>query len=336
MPHKKNVCFSFLTKNINIMSSEQEAKLSMYLKVQQFIAENIIVLTALFSIITTYKTTLDALILAIFEADALATADTKGYTEAKNDKREQITKLALRISGGGASYYKSIGDAGSRQAIYVTETELRRAKDTTIYTLVMQIWTLANAVSASLAPHGITAGDITNLHLFAQQYLALVELPRRKVSAKSAQGKKVDTLMAETDEFLYETLDPQMRVLDGTDDQVLYDEYRGNRGIDNNPTGGAGELVQIPLPQGAIAEIDAELLPQVGGSAIVKNTGPLGCILALYYAATNNQAYAGIGFQLTSGQEETIDANDPGPVQPYLLVQNISGVDGGLDFTSLT
>jgi len=223
------------------MNSNQEAKLGMYLKVQQFLTEKLTALTALFSIITIYKTSLDDFITDILEADALATADTTGYTEAKQTKRAQMTELALRVSGGGAAYYKLQDDSGSQNEIFFNASEFTRANDTEVYTHAMQVYRLANAAGvagAALAPHGITTTEVSNLNVKAQQYLAILELPKRKVSAKGAQVKKVVALMADTDDLLNETLDAQMRVLKGTADNDLFDEYEGNRGIDDNPTGG--------------------------------------------------------------------------------------------------
>ena len=63
------------------MNSYQESKVSMYLKVQQYLVNRLTALTALFSIITTYKTDLDDFLAAIFEADAIATADSTGHTD---------------------------------------------------------------------------------------------------------------------------------------------------------------------------------------------------------------------------------------------------------------
>lgn len=274
------------------MNDKQEAKVGMYLKVQQFLAEKLAVLAALFSIITDYKTDLDGLLADIFEADALATADTTGYTEAKQIKRDEMTTLALRISGGGAAYYKTLGDTGSQGEIYFTKTEFVSAHDRVAYAQAMQVHRLASLAGAALAPHGITAADITNLNLKAQQYLAILELPKRKVSAKAAQGKKVDALMADTDDFLNETLDAQMRVLKGTADNDLFDEYEGNRGIDDNPTGGGtgnnaereGDVVGP-----AIVYIDLTgITPTPASEAVIEITGNA---VQLYASAAPNLAY---------------------------------------------
>ncbi len=281
------------------MNSNQEAKVSMYLKVQQFLTEKLTVLTALFSIITTYKTSLDDLIAAIFEADALATADTTGYTEAKQTLRDEMTTLALRISGGGAAYYKLLGDSGSQNEIFFNPSEFTRAHDTVAYTMAMQVFRLANAAGAggaALAPHGITTTDVSNLNLKAQQYLAILELPKRKVSAKGAQGKKVDALMRDTDDLLYENLDPQMRVLQGTADQELLDEYNGNRGIDDAPTsssttqliveGDAGPALVTHIPLG-------DINPTPASQVIFETTGTL----KYYFAANAGDAPGGTFYE---------------------------------------
>jgi hypothetical protein len=242
-------------KTQQTMDSKQEAKVSMYLKVQLFLQNHLAALTALFSIITTYKTKLDDFITDIFDADAIATADTTGYAEAKGAKRAEATTLSVRISGGGSAYYKDQGDSGKQNEIFFNESEFTRAKDTEVFTQAMQVWRLADPVGAALAPHGITTTDISNLQLKALQYLAIVQLPQGKRSEKVAQGKKVDALMAEVDDFFKETLDPQMRVLKGTANQELLDEYESNRLIDDNPTSGSQVVVEGDLASPGIAHI---------------------------------------------------------------------------------
>jgi hypothetical protein len=68
----------------------------------------------------------------------------------------------------------------------------------------------------------------------------------------------------------------------------------------------------------------------------VENKGAAGCIIYIYYAATATALYTGTGVTLISGDEQTIEATDPGPIQAFLLAQNGSSINGSLDFTPLS
>jgi hypothetical protein len=321
------------------MNDVQEAKVSMYLKVQTFLNDNIVVLTALFSIITTLKGTLDAFLLAIFEADAIATADNTGAAEAKANKRLQLKTLLMRISGAGTAYYKLQGDDHKQEEMFMTETEFNRAHDSAAYTKAMQIFKLADALGAALAPHGITLTDISNLNLYAQQYLALLSLPKNLISQQAAQGKKVDNLLKETDDFLKETLDPQMRVLKGTENNDLFDEYEGNRGIDDNPSGGSGITVIVEGSYAVSETVTADLTGVNANSESTVTIETFDSPAGYFASETTAGLPTGTRYDRNEGTTITMPVDEFktligwSPTKQVVRVQNIGMVPGSFKLT---
>jgi hypothetical protein len=100
-------------------------------------------------------------------------------------------------------------------------------------------------------------------------------------------------------------------------------------------------VMEVAVPQhvavnaNQIVVLDSGIQPGDEGSAYFKNTSPFGSSLNIYFADSPGNPFTGTGLTLVSGQEVTVDSNDIGPLKAYLLVQNNSPFNGGLDFTNL-
>jgi hypothetical protein len=87
------------------------------------------------------------------------------------------------------------------------------------------------------------------------------------------------------------------------------------------------------LNAGSFASLISGPGPIVFGHAYVKKTGGAGSVLVIYYGLSAAQPYSGSGgLVLNNNRAISITPTSPGATQPYLLVQNISGINADLDF----
>jgi hypothetical protein len=107
--------------------------------------------------------------------------------------------------------------------------------------------------------------------------------------------------------------------------------------IHNNESGfGApASVTHLEVVDSAVVTIVDDVPPAAPGDIYLKNTGPAGCVLHIYFAPNPAQLFLGVGITLNSGQHVNATAADIGPIQSFLLVNNSSGVNGGLDFAPL-
>lgn len=81
------------------MNSLNEARIGMSLKVKQFLADHATTLSPI-TAIADVQTEINTAIADALDADARATADTRGYTTTKQEALDAMAKKALKVSRG--------------------------------------------------------------------------------------------------------------------------------------------------------------------------------------------------------------------------------------------
>jgi hypothetical protein len=225
------------------MNSYNEARIGMTLKVKQFLADRAAELLGI-TAIAGVQTALNTAIADALDADARATADTRGYTATKQEALELMAKKALKVSRGAAVYYEVNNDESKREEVAFEKSEILYAKrDTDAYVKARQVFQLAQPIQALMGAYNVLPADVDELNIRAEQFLSVVQLPERKVGEKKSWNEEfVRILDGINNDILLKQLDPLMGTIE-FDNEQLFSEYQSARSIDNNPTGGGGTEV---------------------------------------------------------------------------------------------
>ena len=225
------------------MTDYQTDKLGMYEKVLLFLttfAAELAGVTQIAGITTELEGNIDA----ITEAESIASEDTTGFTIQKKQAREALEGITLKVSQAAAAYFLSIGLPGKLKLSDYTKSELENARDNDLYVKSKKLWNLADPIKANLSAFNSGPAEVDDLNTAKEAFFDIIQLPASKRGEKTASGKDVEELMAETDELL-NGLDIYMNTFSANEN--LYSQYKSARAIDLSGGGSSN------IRQGAIA-----------------------------------------------------------------------------------
>lgn len=281
------------------MNGKQEDKAGMYLSIKSFLSDHAVELAGILEL-ADKETELSDLITEMFAADAKATADTKGYTEAKHIGQLLVAQGALHVGRGAASYFFGLNDPGTAGEITFSKSDLIYCRDSETYTRGKQVYAKANPVKASLPPFGVTVAAVDLLNTRCEAYLAMLQLPERKRDEKYGAGVDVDLHFVAIDKLLEEHIDNLVGTIEESN-PVLFAEYQAARSI--NSSGGGSPNVEV-----------FEGVINTPGIAVISTPGIIftdTTLIKLEMVGTGGRGY----FSDFAG-------NPPGPGQPFLDVQD--------------
>ncbi|MCW5907555.1 MAG: hypothetical protein KIS94_06840 [Chitinophagales bacterium] len=304
------------------MNDKQENKLSMFIKVSDFLETNVTELTAVANI-APLQTELDANIAAITEAEGVADSDTTGFTMLKAQERIDLETITLKVSRAAAAYFTSTGNIGMVKECDFTKSELETMRDTILYVKAKKLYDIAQPADANLSSFNSGPADVAALLDAINAYYTVIQLPQEKRTQKTASGMQVDELIRKTDRLL-KTLDVYMLTFEATN-QLLYNTYRGARAIDDN-TGGSQTNKSGTVNMSAVANIPfAESL--IGSDTVLRlgNNSGTGGQLLFYFSDSTTGGVAGSEVTVEDGQSVQVTALSIGYnalLSRYLNVSN--------------
>lgn len=300
------------------MTDDQENKLSMYIKVSDFLEAKAATLADITQI-ADIQTALDENIEDITTAEGTASSDTTGFTQQKKNASVALQTIMIKVSRAAASYFFTINNPGMLKLADYLPSELLRLRDGELYIRAKQLFKIADPVKANLTGFKSGPADVADLDTKKEAYFNVLQLPEAKRTEKTASGKDVDKEMADTDKLL-EGLDLLMSNFEA-DNLNLYNQYLSSRAIDNMTGGGGGETilltVQNTLAMGATGS--AGLIP--AGTQKVRFTGITGGPLESG-RSTNQTTFNGNTTTLSAPAVTTSDLSYYGATGDYIIVKN--------------
>lgn len=303
--------------NSIIMNNNLENKLSMYQKVQGYLALHSTE-AADVSAIATLKTQFDAKVNSILNLATTASADITGFTVDKQAKREELKARTLKLSTAIVAYAAMNDDNKLLEKCDETPAALDALRDNDFYTYANLIINEATPLLAQLATYGVVATDLSAATTAAAAYLNNIQNPRVQINERSRSLSELEDLFADADAFLKEKLDKVMKVFIATNTS-LYRGYEGARGIDQN-RGNIAPDYTGNVPAASLSLITT--LPYLAGRTFeIENTGNISLTLSLSATA---DALEGSILNLDPGQyavRKTTNLN-PNTAADKLYVQN--------------
>lgn len=174
---------------------------------------------------------------------------------------------------------------------------------------------------ADLAGEGIDAATVTAIRAKRTAFNTALKDQRKAIKARNTgQHERIEKGNA-----LYKPMVKHCNT--GKNIWENSDESKYNDYVIYHETGGApAGTVLLTLEPGDVLELASDISGGDEGSIYVKKQGAAGTEVAIYFAVTADQPYAGTGPKLTDNSAHTLAPTDIGPVQPYLCAQNTGTV----------
>ena len=217
------------------MDSKQENKVSMYNKVRAFFTTNQADYTD-YPAILGKVTEFNDLLTRLLAKDGEATEDTKGFTEQKLNNKNELIVNSLPIIGAIKAWSSVSKDFGMRGIVDVTESALRKMRDTDLLVYCLRLKEITTTNLSSLLMYNVDAAFVANYNTTVKTYNDAIEVTGDKKATRVAAGIAVDTLIVEIDSMLKEVIDSLM-LITAKAIPNSYQAYLNARSIVDNASG---------------------------------------------------------------------------------------------------
>jgi len=235
------------------MTNREENRYNMFKAVKAVLDAN----TTLTETIPVFAETITGLhnqIEAIKATDIAFTNSTSGKASVVHVKEEEVMKAFLPVKSALYAYAVKMKDEELKSLSGISESKLKRLRDSEQVLKIKSIYDTAVMNSANLQPYGITAETLTAL---GNKLAALEDSAENKSTGhtnRSALRTKLDDLFESTDDLLSEQLDHLIELL-REKESAFYNQYFAARvvydlgGSQDKPGNGGGTTPPPPPAQ---------------------------------------------------------------------------------------
>jgi hypothetical protein len=207
------------------MDSKQEAKLSMYITVRDYLAKFLAILNVLPNF-TTFYTALQNAITQLQSASETQGFDTSGNAENKSLLKQTLVKLASDAATKVKAYAKFIKDQVLLKEMSITESKLKKMADTSLMNAAQGIYDRAQTNIAKLATYFVTEASQTALQAAITDFGNSIGQPRLGSTETSKATKRI-VLQFQNGDAALEDIDTVVDMIKAT--QV--DFYNGYKSV---------------------------------------------------------------------------------------------------------
>lgn len=305
------------------MNNRDEDKLSMYEKVQLFLNNHIGDITPIIPNTSVAKADFDQKIQDLMFTIANAGMQTTGYTQIKENARQQLERNVLRIIRSLKAVAIDNNYLDLKAKSDYSRTAVERLRDSEIYTTTLRIYDLATNYQVQLSNYAITPTIIADLKSYNDAFFAVIQLPKDKIGERASYNQLIELQMGEVDTILKDRLDTYMDLME-FDYPQLYIQYKSARSIDNSGGGVASRQYSGTVAAGLTVVIVKQDY-DANRSYTFMNKGATDLTFGLSIDGTT---ISGVSISLQSGDEISRDASDLNGNGDFLLVINNSNIDG--------
>ena len=155
---------------------------------------------------------------------------TSGKTAAKYLAEDELIMAVMPVAGSLVIFGRRTNDMTLKEKAAVTESGLRKMRDTELSTKARSIYELAASRAVDLEPIGVTAAKLTALKGKIDSYDEKSMARESSVSERMGASQSLVDLFKEADGLLDEEIDGFMEHLRG-DYPQFYNEYFAARQI---------------------------------------------------------------------------------------------------------
>lgn len=302
------------------MTKDQEAFLGMALKVKNFNAKNATSMTAVPAVAGFY-TQLNTLITQLITADAGSRADLTGFALSKSVKRTTLETLSLKISNAIGSYALVNNDPVLQKRADFPTSKWYSCSEEELVTQATILKNLATPLSATLAPFGATAADVTGLGTALTAFTDAISDPTLAIDQRKEDNEKVVEFIDQIRTLLTDKLDVLMRSFE-VNNPSLFALYRSARAIDAN-----GSVI-TPT---AIVDVLANTTQTIHTATVYSpdtfyTIQNMGTEAVLFSLSATDGVEGEEKVLLASGETRSRLAENLAPTGVYLVVKNVAAV----------
>ena len=302
------------------MTKDQEAFFFFFLKVKNFNAKNATSMTAVPAVAGFY-TQLNTLITQLITADAGSRADLTGFALSKSVKRTTLETLSLKISNAIGSYALVNNDPVLQKRADFPTSKWYSCSEEELVTQATILKNLATPLSATLAPFGATAADVTGLGTALTAFTDAISDPTLAIDQRKEDNEKVVEFIDQIRTLLTDKLDVLMRSFE-VNNPSLFALYRSARAIDTNGS------VMTPT---AIVDVLANTTQTIHtATAYSPDTfytiQNMGTEAVLFSLSATDGVEGEEKVLLSSGETRSRLAENLAPTGVYLVVKNATAV----------
>lgn len=312
------------------MNSTQENKVSMYFKVELFFTNHFADLTPAVAKLTLVKSQFAANLVTLAEYQEEANEDNSGYAIQKQDLRNSIRDKVLVISGGAVAYALMTNNKPLAAKFRFTKSTLDGYRDTDFLFKVDKFYKIVNEMLAEFSQYGVLPATASALEAELDIFRASIENPDEQRSENRAYREAFEKLMDGMDAQL-ELMDNLMATF-AISKPILYNQYKFDRLIDDNASGGATPPdIEITIAPGTFEHVLT--YPYLAGRSFkAKN---LGADQILWGLSTLDTEFTNPSSTLDGGSTSTKLSSTLGPDGDILLFQNPSANPISIEVTVL-
>lgn len=307
------------------MDKEQEDKLGMFKKVQTFLVNNAVPLSATPVIGSQLQPDFDNLLAALLQEAEDASAPISGSTVAKAEKRLAVEELGFQVAGAVTSYYTlTVPDPVLRAKCDYVRSALTRMRDSDLYVNISRVHEIANPIKLLLGPFGVSDTVVDNLATALSDYFEVLQAPKDALGARSASNKQLVRMIAGIDELLKEKLDVVMRYYVSANPE-LHDYYLSARSIDQSGGGAQPDVdVSGTIDPGLYFTAPDGFVFSSNTRIVLSNTGAPGSTDVVVGFGAAPDSFSGTTQTVAPGNTIDVRANEVGfsPASTYFVLFN--------------
>ena len=211
------------------MTNSHENKLTMYEAVHSLLEANkekTAGLPAFAGSIASFRESVQSIKGKSREVDEAAT----GRTAAKNQAEDELVSVVIPVASALFVHAGAQKDLPLREKASVSETSLRRLRDTELASKASSMLSLANERATALGTYGITPAMLNDLQVKITTFSGAIGERESGVAERVGARVNLFELFDVADKTLSEELDPLMELVRGSQRQ-FYNEYFAARVI---------------------------------------------------------------------------------------------------------
>ena len=167
---------------------------------------------------------------------------TVGKTTGKYDAEDALVSELIPVCSALYVYGRKQNNPEIKERVDISESKLRKMRDTELAAYGVAIADLATVSSRGLAGYGITEDKIDSLRAKAQAYNTAIGVKESSVADRKGARGTMSDLFVKADDILNEELDRFMELLRPTETE-LYNKYFSARvvkdtGVRHRPVNG--------------------------------------------------------------------------------------------------
>lgn len=292
----------------------------MYFKVQSFFTTHAGEFTGAVPALSGQLTLFNSQLAAMENVVGIASENNQGYTLQKQKNREAMRNAALEMTGALKAYALQSSNVILAGKVDFNKSGLDGMRDTEVLFTCSRLYDIAVENQSDLINFGITPTQILQFQKSVDAFRTSMQTPAEQRSEAKAANQQLIAEIDKTDSLLL-IIDNLMET-QRFSKELLYNQYRADRLIDDNASGQSDPDVEMNLMPGTTKVLYQAAYSATRRFRLVNNNANL-----RWGLSQHENTFSGTSFDLTPNSISTRLSSSLGLEGEYLLIQNFGTED---------